>query len=283
MIKILALAGVLSLVAMVTEGCTCFGPLHPQDAICNAPLMVRATVGDSKAFSYNKDRVLVEAGKKSHHSDKYRYELKINEIYASDGTINADTEPFYLYSNAYSGMCGISLNKSQEYVISMYSSYDTKLPSADICGSYVEKWVKIAEETRKNFNNQVYVDACKECKVKINPFGHDAQNDTCLYNPYLWNDASCLTDGRCLRQETGECDWNLKECQGEMDWGQRGYVSSDEVEAYSAESVDDDNDDNDDDDDDDDDETEEEDADDLPDVFGDEPDTGLSDEIDIDP
>nr|XP_006635475.1 PREDICTED: metalloproteinase inhibitor 2 [Lepisosteus oculatus] len=133
----------------IAEGCSC-SPVHPQQAFCNADVVIRAKVIGGKE---------VDSGNDIYGNPIKRIQYEIKQIKMFKGP---DRDIETVFTAPSSAVCGVTLetNGKKEYLISGKAEADGKM-HVTLC-DFIVPWESMSATQKKSLN-QRYQMGC-ECK-----------------------------------------------------------------------------------------------------------------------
>ncbi|KAE8575769.1 hypothetical protein XENTR_v10003936 [Xenopus tropicalis] len=136
----------------LSEACSC-SPVHPQQAFCNADIVIRAKAITGKE---------VDSGNDVYGNPIKRIQYEIKQIKMFKGP---DKDIEFIYTAPSSAVCGVTLEIAgkKEYLIAGKADGDGKM-HVTLC-DFIVPWDSLSPTQKKSLN-QRYEMGC-ECKVRI--------------------------------------------------------------------------------------------------------------------
>lgn len=179
------------------EACSC-SPVHPQQAFCNADIVIRA-----KAI-IGKD---VNSGNDVYGNPIKRIQYEIKQIKMFKGP---DKDIESIFTAPSSAVCGVTLETAgkKEYLIAGKAEGDGKM-HITLC-DFIVPWDSLSQTQKKNLN-QRYEMGC-ECKISRCPSMpcFISSQDECLWTDWVTEKS---INGRqakhyaCIKRSDGSCSW----------------------------------------------------------------------------
>ncbi|XP_028843409.1 metalloproteinase inhibitor 2-like [Denticeps clupeoides] len=181
----------------IAEACSC-APLHPQQAFCNADVVIRAKVVAKKEFV---------AGNDVYGNPIKRIQYDIKQIKMFKGPDQDVTAVFTAPSSA---MCGVSLEagNGKDYLITGHMEIDGTL-YVTMC-DFLEPWNDLTHTQMTNLNER-YQSGCN-CRVVLCqtlPCAISAPEE-CLWTDRVLEGSYKGTQARnyaCIERSDASCSW----------------------------------------------------------------------------
>ncbi|XP_053565300.1 LOW QUALITY PROTEIN: metalloproteinase inhibitor 2-like [Bombina bombina] len=181
----------------LTEACSC-SPVHPQQAFCNADIVIRA-----KAISGKE----VDSGNDVYGNPIKKIQYEIKQIKMFKGP---DKDIEFIFTAPSSAMCGVTLETSgkKEYLIAGKAEGDGKM-YITLC-DFIFPWHSLSATQKKSLS-QRYEMGC-ECKISQFSFIPCllTSQDECLWTDWVTEKS---INGRqakhyaCIKCSDGSCSW----------------------------------------------------------------------------
>ncbi|KAG5262395.1 hypothetical protein AALO_G00274690 [Alosa alosa] len=181
----------------IAEACSC-SPVHPQQAFCNADVVIRAKVVGGKE---------VHSGNDIYGNPIKRIQYDIKQIKMFKGP---DRDIEFVYTAPSSAVCGVTLDTTgkKEYLISGKAEANGKM-HVTLC-DLIMPWEAMSATQKKSLS-QRYQMGC-ECKiVRCTSFPCEVSTpEECLWTDWL---TEKLINGRqanhyaCIKRGDGSCAW----------------------------------------------------------------------------
>ncbi|CAM5155408.1 unnamed protein product [Eretmochelys imbricata] len=183
--------------ARPADACSC-SPVHPQQAFCNADLVIRAKAVSGKE---------VDSGNDVYGNPIKRIQYEIKQIKMFKGP---DKDIELIYTAPSSAVCGVSLDTGgkKEYLIAGKSEGNGKM-HITLC-DFIVPWDSLSATQKKSLN-QRYQMGC-ECKISRCPSipCFVSSSDECLWTDWV---TEKNINGRqakhyaCIKRSDGSCAW----------------------------------------------------------------------------
>ncbi|KAK6478241.1 metalloproteinase inhibitor 2-like [Huso huso] len=184
-------------VEQIAEACSC-SPIHPQQAFCNADVVIRAKVVGGKE---------VDSGNDIYGNPIKRIQYEIKQLKMFKGP---DKLIMAVFTAPSSAVCGVTLetNGKKEYLISGKAEGDEKM-HVTLC-DFIIPWDSLSATQKKSLN-QRYEMGC-ECKISRCPSipCMITAPDECLWTDWVTEKS---INGRqakhysCIKRNDGSCAW----------------------------------------------------------------------------
>uniref|UniRef100_A0A2K6KSR5 Metalloproteinase inhibitor 2 n=1 Tax=Rhinopithecus bieti TaxID=61621 RepID=A0A2K6KSR5_RHIBE len=179
------------------DACSC-SPVHPQQAFCNADVVIRA-----KAVSEKE----VDSGNDIYGNPIKRIQYEIKQIKMFKGP-EKDIE--FIYTAPSSAVCGVSLDVGgkKEYLIAGKAEGDGKM-HITLC-DFIVPWDTLSTTQKKSLNHR-YQMGC-ECKITRCPMipCYISSPDECLWMDWVTEKNINGHQAKffaCIKRSDGSCAW----------------------------------------------------------------------------
>lgn len=183
--------------ARPTDACSC-SPIHPQQAFCNADVVIRAKAVSAKE---------VDSGNDIYGNPIKRIQYEVKQIKMFKGP---DQDIEFIYTAPSTAVCGQPLDTGgkKEYLIAGKSEGDGKM-HITLC-DLVATWDSLSPTQKKSLN-QRYQMGC-ECKISrcLSIPCFVSSSDECLWTDWAMEK---IVGGRqakhyaCIKRSDGSCAW----------------------------------------------------------------------------
>ncbi|XP_060700844.1 metalloproteinase inhibitor 2a [Hemiscyllium ocellatum] len=184
-------------VEQIAEACSC-APNHPQQAFCNADVVIRAKVVASKAVISGNDIY-------GNPIQKLQYEVKQIKMFKGP-----EHNIEYIFTATSSAVCGVTLetNGKKEYLITGKLGEDGKM-LITLC-DFIKQWDMLTPTQKKSLN-QRYQMGC-DCKITRCPSipCYITSRSECLWTDWVTGKS---INGRqskhysCVKRSDNSCAW----------------------------------------------------------------------------
>lgn len=181
----------------LSEACSC-SPIHPQQAFCNADVVIRAKAIVGKE---------VESGNDIYGNPIKRIQYEIKQIKMFKGP---DKDIEFIYTATTSAMCGMILETGgkKEYLIAGKSEGEGKM-HITLC-DFIFSWDSLSTTQKKNLN-QRYQMGC-ECKISrcTSTPCYVSSPDECLWTDVVIEKNKNGVQAKhyaCIKRSDGSCAW----------------------------------------------------------------------------
>lgn len=179
------------------DACSC-SPVHPQQAFCNADVVIRA-----KAVSEKE----VDSGNDIYGNPIKRIQYEIKQIKMFKGP---DKDIEFIYTAPSSAVCGVSLDVGgkKEYLIAGKAEGDGKM-HVTLC-DFIVPWDTLSTTQKKSLNHR-YQMGC-ECKITRCPMipCYISSPDECLWMDWVTEKNINGHQAKffaCIKRSDGSCAW----------------------------------------------------------------------------
>ncbi|XP_010895946.1 metalloproteinase inhibitor 2a [Esox lucius] len=181
----------------LVDACSC-APVHPQQAFCNADIVIRAKVVGEKE---------VDTGNDIYGNPIKRIQYDVKQIKMFKGP---DQDIQTIFTAPVSAVCGVTLDTSgkKEYLISGKAEADGKM-HVTLC-DYITPWESMSSTQKKSLT-QRYQMGC-ECKIVRCPSLPCAISapEECLWTDLMMEKqvyGSQANEYACVKRGDGSCSW----------------------------------------------------------------------------
>uniref|UniRef100_UPI00398EF273 metalloproteinase inhibitor 2a n=1 Tax=Pristiophorus japonicus TaxID=55135 RepID=UPI00398EF273 len=181
----------------IAEACSC-APIHPQQAFCNADVVIRAKVVANKEVNSGNDIY-------GNPIQKIQYEIKQIKMFKGP-----ENNIEYIFTATSSAVCGVMLETSgkKEYLIAGKLGKDGKM-LITLC-DFIVQWDMLTPTQKKSLN-QRYQMGC-DCKIVRCPSipCYITSRSECLWTDWVTEKS---IDGRqakhyaCVKRSDDSCAW----------------------------------------------------------------------------
>ncbi|XP_003217099.1 metalloproteinase inhibitor 2 isoform X2 [Anolis carolinensis] len=181
----------------LADACSC-SPVHPQQAFCNADVVIRAKAVSAKE---------VDSGNDIYGNPIKRIQYEIKQIKMFKGP---DQDIEFIYTAPSSAVCGVTLDVGgkKEYLIAGKSEGNGRM-HITLC-DFIVSWDSLSATQKKSLN-QRYQMGC-ECKISRCPSipCYVSAQDECLWTDWV---TEKNINGRqakhyaCIKRSDGSCAW----------------------------------------------------------------------------
>ncbi|XP_051851431.1 metalloproteinase inhibitor 2 [Antechinus flavipes] len=180
-----------------SEACSC-SPVHPQQAFCNADVVIRAKAVSGKE---------VDSGNDIYGNPIKRIQYEIKQIKMFKGP---DKDIEFIYTAPSSAVCGVSLDTGgkKDYLFAGKSEGNGKM-HVTLC-DFIEPWDSLSTTQKKSLN-QRYQMGC-ECKISRCPMipCYVSSPDECLWMDWVTEKIIYGHQAKyfaCIKRSDGSCAW----------------------------------------------------------------------------
>ncbi|XP_051889121.1 metalloproteinase inhibitor 2a [Pristis pectinata] len=184
-------------VEQIAEACSC-APIHPQQAFCNADVVIRAKVVANKEVSSGNDIY-------GNPIQKIQYEIKQIKMFKGP-----EHNIEYIYTAPSSAVCGVMLDTSgkKEYLITGKLDKDGKM-SITLC-DFISQWENLSVTQKKGLN-QRYQTEC-DCKIVRCPSApcYITSRSECLWTDWVTDKSIHGRQAKhyaCIKRSDDSCAW----------------------------------------------------------------------------
>ncbi|XP_069786118.1 metalloproteinase inhibitor 2a [Narcine bancroftii] len=184
-------------VEQIAEACSC-APIHPQQAVCNADVVIRAKVIANKQVSSGNDIY-------GNPIQKIQYEIKQTKMFKGP-----EHNIEYIFTAPSSAVCGVMLDISgkKEYLITGKLDKDGNM-SITLC-DFILKWDMLTLTQKKSLNQRYQMEC--GCKIVRCPFTpcYISSRSECLWTDWV---TEKNVHGRqakyytCIKRSDDSCAW----------------------------------------------------------------------------
>ncbi|XP_077313007.1 metalloproteinase inhibitor 2 [Lithobates pipiens] len=181
----------------LADACSC-SPVHPQQAFCNADIVIRAKAIVGKE---------IDSGNDVYGNPIKRIQYEIKQIKMFKGPAE-DIQ--YIYTAASSAVCGVTLETGgkKEYLIAGKAEGTGKM-HITLC-DFVWPWESLTQTQKKSLN-QRYEMGC-ECKISRCPSipCYVSAQDECLWTDWMTEKSIHGRQAKhyaCIKRSDGSCSW----------------------------------------------------------------------------
>ncbi|NP_001279470.1 metalloproteinase inhibitor 2 precursor [Callorhinchus milii] len=184
-------------VQQIAEGCSC-APIHPQQAFCNADVVIRAKVVEGKEVS---------SGDDIYGNPIQRIQYEIKQIKMFKGPAQSIE---YIFTAPSSAICGVTLETSgrKEYLIAGKLERDGKM-YITLC-DFIVQWDMLTATQKKSLNQRYQMGCdCKIVRCPSIPCYITSRNE-CLWTDWVTEKS---INGRqakhyaCIKRSDDSCAW----------------------------------------------------------------------------
>lgn len=179
------------------DACSC-SPVHPQQAFCNADVVIRAKVVSEKE---------VGSGDDVYGNPIKRIQYEIKQIKMFKGP---DRDIEFIYTAPSSAICGVSLDVGgkKEYLIAGKADGNGKM-HITLC-DFIVPWDTLSPTQKKSLNHR-YQMGC-ECKITRCPMipCYISSVDECLWMDWVTEKSINGHQAKffaCIKRNDGSCAW----------------------------------------------------------------------------
>ncbi|XP_029105962.1 metalloproteinase inhibitor 2a [Scleropages formosus] len=181
----------------LAEACSC-SPVHPQQAYCNADVVIRAKVISRKE---------VNAGNDIYGNPIKRIQYDIKQIKMFKGP---DQDIETIFTAPSSAVCGVTLDPSgkREYLIAGKAEGSNKM-HVTLC-DFIESWDSLTQMQKKSLSQRYEMGCdCKITRCPSVPCSINAPNE-CLWTDWVVEKSivgSQASHYACIKRSDGSCAW----------------------------------------------------------------------------
>ncbi|XP_067914447.1 metalloproteinase inhibitor 2a [Heterodontus francisci] len=184
-------------VEQIAEACSC-APIHPQQAFCNADVVIRAKVVASKEVNSGNDIY-------GNPIQKIQYEIKQIKMFKGP-----EHNIEYIFTATSSAVCGVMLETSgkKEYLITGKLGKDRKM-LITLC-DFIVQWDMLTPTQKKSLN-QRYQMGC-DCKIVRCPSipCYITSRSECLWTDWVTEKSIYGRQAKhyaCVKRSDDSCAW----------------------------------------------------------------------------
>lgn len=181
-------------VEQIAEACSC-APIHPQQAVCNANVVIRAKVVAHTEVSTGADTY-------GNPIQKIQYEIKQIKMFKGP-----DTTIENIFTAPSSAICGVTLEK-KEYLITGKLDEEGKM-LVTLC-DFISPWDQLTPMQKKSLNQRYQTECdCKIVRCASAPCYINSRSE-CLWTDWITEKEIHGTQAKnyaCIKRTNNSCAW----------------------------------------------------------------------------